>query len=205
MNDTINQKNITCEQEITFPINKANFISIFVFLVLVVTIGIPFFFVHKQVLISFANHLFSFLKTLTFTSLLRWMIHKLIIFILVMFASILLHEGIHGLFFLFFSRMLKAIRFGIMWEHLTPYAHCIVALKKSQYNVSALAPFFIMGLLPIVFAFLDGQIIYLVFGILLTWASTGDFISVWLSHSLPKHSYLLDHPQQLGFFVVKPS
>lgn len=61
-------------------------------------------------------------------------------------ALILLHEGIHGLTWGFFAPDgLHSIRFGFIWQLITPYCTCTQPLKRWQYLLGAAMPTLLLG------------------------------------------------------------
>lgn len=190
-------------QEVLFPMDKVHKISLLVLAVFIILFVVPFHIIWMdEMLISYKNY-FEYLGNAQFIHLLQGFIQKLIYLIIILFLSIILHEGLHGVGFFVFSKAgLKEIQFGILWKYLAPYAHCTIPITRGAYMASALLPVWIMALCPLIISFFNGSIYWLLYGIVLSWASTGDVISVWLALKIPSEKLLLDHHEHLGFFVV---
>lgn len=61
-----------------------------------------------------------------------------LLFLLVMLLLTAVHEGIHGLTWgLFAESHWRAIRFGVVWNALTPYCTCAQPMKRGQYILRA--------------------------------------------------------------------
>jgi len=61
--------------------------------------------------------------------------------------GVLVHEGIHGLTWLWLGKIPKEnIKFGV--KSLTPYTHCDVPLPARVYRAGAIMPAVVQGLLP---------------------------------------------------------
>ena len=98
---------------ITFSIEKASRVAIALMIILCVSIGLPFIFLHYNKFSAYYSNLsvLIFLKDSSF-------------FFLMMFVGIALHELIHGLTWaIFIKERFQAIRFGVIWKYVTPYCH----------------------------------------------------------------------------------
>lgn len=177
----------------TFSIHKASILAIRVLGVLVIVLGIPFIFLHiNKFSTYFSNfNMLSFLKDGA-------------LFLLFIIIGIVLHELIHGLtWVLFVKERFRAIRFGIMWEYLTPYCHCNVPLRLKHYIVGALMPAIILGVVPTIYAFFSGNIILFWLGIYFTVAASGDFLITYLLKDENSNSYVVDHDSLPGCTVYR--
>ena len=124
-----------------------------------------------------------------------WLIPAIIV-------GIVVHELIHGLTWaLFTSRGFRSVRFGIIWKVLSPYCYSKESLKAWQYKTGAIMPAIILGFIPLIIAFLTGNISLLVFGLLFTLAAGGDFLILWLLRKVPKDALVEDHPSKPGCYV----
>jgi hypothetical protein len=118
--------------------------------------------------------------------------------------SILLHEGLHGLIWAIPFNW-KHIRFGFSVKLMAPYTNCTVPLKKWHYFAGGMGPAVLMGILPAFYALFTGKVQVLFWGILYTWTAAGDFISCWYVMKENKSAYILDHPEELGYYVHQVS
>lgn len=127
-----------------------------------------------------------------------------LLFMLLLFVGIIVHELIHGFFFgLFAKKGFKSIRFGVMWKMLTPYCHCKEPLKMKHYFLGALMPALLLGILPAVTSFFNGSGMMLLFGIIFTGAAAGDFMVVWMLRKEHPETYVQDHPSEAGCYVYR--
>ena len=120
--------------------------------------------------------------------------------------GILLHEGIHALFFSIFAPSgFRSVRFGIMWEYMSPYCHCSEPVKVWQYAVGAIAPLIMLGIVPAILGIIFKSIHLLVYGVFFIWSAAGDIYAVWLLKDFHSGQYLRDHEKELGFVVYDNS
>lgn len=124
-------------------------------------------------------------------------------FLFLLILSIFIHEFLHGLTWHFFcKKKWKSIKFGVMWEYLTPYCHCKEPLRFSHYILGGLMPFFVLGIGLSVLGILLHSNLIIIIGALNILSAGGDTtISCML---LPyRNSILIDHPSACGFVAFK--
>ena len=130
-----------------------------------------------------------------------------LLFALVLFALIVVHELIHGLSWsIFAEHHWKDIEFGFMKQYLTPYCTCTVPLSKGQYIFGALMPLVVLGLLPMLAGILLGSLPMLLMGIIMADAAGGDILIVWKIlryRSGAKDVVYIDHPTQAGGVIFE--
>ena len=127
----------------------------------------------------------------------------LIVFVALM-AGIVLHELIHGLIWVYFAKKgFKSIRFGVLWEMLTPYCHCSEPLTVRQYCIGALMPLVVLGIIPLALAYPLKSILLLGWGILFVSAAAGDILIAWKIRKEPATSMVLDHPKEAGCMILE--
>lgn len=166
----------------TIDIVQANKVALVVLLGSVIVFGVPFHLIWKPAWTSFFSLGFMFF------------------FMLI--AGIVLHELIHGLVFgLFAKDGFKSIRFGVMWKMLTPYCHCKEPLKIKHYFAGALMPAFLLGIVPAVISWFNGNSGWLLFGIFFTAAAAGDFMVVYVLRREDRNNLVQDHPSEAGCYV----
>ncbi|MCF6225447.1 MAG: DUF3267 domain-containing protein [Xanthomonadales bacterium] len=125
------------------------------------------------------------------------------IFILLI-VGIILHELIHGLTWARFAKKgFRSIKFGVLWEMLTPYCHCTEPLKVKHYIIGALAPAIILGFIPAIIAMIIGSIGLLVFGIFFIMAATGDFVIINLIKKENMNDLIQDHSSEAGCYIYR--
>lgn len=130
-----------------------------------------------------------------------------ILFFVLLFALIVIHELIHGLSWAIFAEHhWKDIEFGFMKQYLTPYCTCAVPLSKGQYIFGALMPLVLLGLIPMLVGILTGSLQTLLMGIIMADAAAGDILIVWkiLRYRSGAESIVyIDHPTQAGGVIFE--
>lgn len=121
---------------------------------------------------------------------------------LYLLLGIVVHELLHGITWSLFAKGgFKTIKFGVNWKYLTPYCHCNVPLKVKHYAIGGAMPLIVMGIIPILIAFVIGSGALLCFGIFFSWAAGGDIISLFMLRKLNRNTYVSDHPDKMGFYI----
>jgi len=125
-------------------------------------------------------------------------------FFLLLFAGILLHELLHGIGWSFFTENgFRSVKFGFNLKALTPYAHCKEALKYHHFIVGVALPAVVLGIIPIILAFIFGQSAFLLFGITFLFGAGGDLVVLHLILKNSSDSYIEDHPKKIGCIIYK--
>ena len=126
----------------------------------------------------------------------------IMILFLAMLLLTVLHEAIHGLTWSIFAKShFKAIRFGIIWEALTPYCTCADPLTKSQYMIGSAMPTLILGFGPAAVAVIFGSFPLLVLSLLMIFGGGGDFLillKMLFYRTKNKEVLYYDHPYECG-------
>lgn len=190
-----NQKN---KKELTIGALQANVYSLLFVLPLLLLFALPYFLLWQE---SFQfDSLAAALKTYEL-----WVMLSPLAFFAVLLAGIVLHELIHGLSWaLFCKNGYKSIRYGLMWKYLTPYCHCKEPLLLKHYVAGALMPAVLLGFVPSLTGLFTGGILWLLFGLAFTLAAGGDFLVIWMLRKEKKGSFVQDHPDKIGCFVLEP-
>ena len=173
-------------KEITFSIIKANLYGLLISLIIL----LPVIFLY--------SHLNGLeLKFLELTE------SKIIFLVLGSLLSIALHELLHALFFLIFSRgKFKSVKIGFIKQYLTPYAHCSEPLLKLEYAIVLIAPLFFLGIIPIVVAFYLKDILVLFYSLIMISAASVDVLLLFCLLKIPNHKKILDHEDKAGFLII---
>lgn len=117
-------------------------------------------------------------------------------------TGIVVHEGLHAIGWMVFGRMPRsAIKIGVKWELLTPYAHSREPMPVNGYRWGTALPGLLMGVLPSILAVILGNGFLLLFGAFFTAAAGGDFLVLWLLRDVPKGALVEDHPSRVGCIV----
>ena len=117
---------------------------------------------------------------------------------------IIAHEGMHALGWIVFAGVPpKAIRFGIAWKTLSPYAHSKVAMRASGYRVGVVLPLIVTGILPVIAGTALNLGWLTVAGAVLVSGAIGDLLVLWVIRALPGTAMVIDHPENAGCYVVE--
>ncbi len=168
----------------TIDIIEASKLAVILFIVPLLVFGIPFYFIWQPEL-GFS-----------------W--QSILVFILLFIVGIAVHELIHGLLFgLFAEGGFKSVKFGILWEYLTPYCHCDEPLKLRHYMLGAVMPGVLMGFIPSIVSLFNGSLMWLILGVVFISAAAGDFLVIWILRKENLESLVQDHPSEPGCFIYR--
>ena len=125
-----------------------------------------------------------------------------IIILLNLIVSTIVHEGLHGLGYLpSVKNPSKEIEFGFIKEMLTPYCVCNALLRKHQYLIGLLMPFFVLGVCVSILGIVFGSLTLLISGSFQIMCAGGDllvaYLTIW-NRSKKKDVLYHDHPTQCG-------
>lgn len=127
-----------------------------------------------------------------------------ILFLALLIASFVVHELIHGLTWMWFGKKnFSAIKFGIQWKTLTPYAHLKEPIDVTIYRLGGLMPGFILGILPFALSLIIGNNSLLWFSIIQTVAASGDWLILWILRNVKSGTLVEDHPSRAGCYVYE--
>lgn len=125
------------------------------------------------------------------------------IFALISLIGIIVHELIHAVVFALFSpRGFASIRFGIDRKTWSPFCHATDIMRVWVYRSGALAPMVVLGIIPTLVSFLNGDLACMIFGFVFTMAAGGDVLSVWMTRELSNGDIIKDHSSKLGFYII---
>jgi hypothetical protein len=120
-----------------------------------------------------------------------------------LFASIGLHELLHGVGFRYFAGLpWRDIKFGIHWKVFTPYASATKPMSVNAYRGSAILPCIVMGLVPAVAGIALQRGSWLLYGTFMTMAAGGDMLVVWMTRGLSSETMVRDCAAAVGCEVV---
>lgn len=125
--------------------------------------------------------------------------------ILAVLLGIVIHELLHGISWVIFGRKpFSAIKFGVQWRTLTPYAHLKEPVEVNAYRLGAFLPGFILGILPYILSLLlvNGDLFW--FSLVHTSAAGGDWLILWLIRHVKAGRQVEDHPTHAGCYVLEP-
>lgn len=131
---------------------------------------------------------------------------KLQVFLPVFLILAFLHEAIHWFAFRIFGKVdSKHCRLGFQWKTITPYAHCSIPMKADVYRISLILPGLLLGIIPSIISIIFSFSWLLIYGIIFTIVSGGDFIILWLIRKIKNDQFVQDHPTRCGCTVVEKS
>lgn len=117
---------------------------------------------------------------------------------------IVAHEAVHALGWIVFGGVPPAaMRFGVHWGTLSPYAHASAPMPARGYRIGAVLPLFVTGLLPALLGTVTNTGWLTLAGAILTMGAAGDVLVLRIIRALPGTTRVLDHPQNAGCYVVE--
>ena len=183
------------KEKLTIDLVWANVFGVLILIPIGLLFGLPFYFIWKPQL--------DIKQYLDSAGPLGAGLGFLLIFE-ILILGIVLHELIHGIIWAKFAKEgFKSIKFGVLWEMLTPYCHCKEALNVRQYIIGAIAPAIILGIIPSIIAIMTGNLGLLIFGMLFTMAAGGDFLIINLIRKESSSDLVQDHPSEAGCFIYR--
>lgn len=127
-----------------------------------------------------------------------------LMFAVTLAVGIILHEGLHAAGWKFAGRISwNAIRFGVNWKVLAPYAHCRVPISARAYRIGIVLPGLVLGILPVTAGLARGEPVVTFWGTLFLAAASGDLLGLLAIRSVPASTRVSDHPTQLGCEVIE--
>jgi hypothetical protein len=126
-----------------------------------------------------------------------------VVFLASVVPGILAHELIHALAWSISARRpFRAIRIGIQWRSMTPYAHPTDPMPVGAYRVGAITPAIVLGVVPAGVAIAVGKPLLMAWSLLFVLAAGGDFVVLWLIRRVPLGRLVQDHPTRAGCRVL---
>lgn len=126
------------------------------------------------------------------------------IFLATVIPGILAHEVIHALAWsVAAGRPFSAIRIGIQWRAVSPYAHPKEPMPVGPYRLGALMPAVCLGFVPAGAAILLGWPLLMAWSLVFVLAAGGDFVVLWLIRRVPADRLVQDHPTRAGCHVLE--
>lgn len=116
--------------------------------------------------------------------------------------GIIIHEAIHGFTWVLTGNVaFSQIKYGVLWQSLTPYAHCKVPIRKRPYVIGAAMPLILLGIVPFIYAISTGNGWFFWFSVIFTSAAAGDMWIIWILRHIRKDQLVLDHPTNAGCLI----
>jgi hypothetical protein len=124
-------------------------------------------------------------------------------FFLAIGLAVIAHEALHAVGFRYFGGApWKAIRMGVQWRTVTPFARALVPVTARAYRWTAALPGLALGALPMVAGVLLDVPFASGFGVLMLAGAGGDAAIIWAMRRAPDDALVLDCPHALGCLVV---
>lgn len=128
------------------------------------------------------------------------------LFVVLLAGGILAHEMLHGLTWkLAGGKSWSAIKFGINWKALAPYAHCREPLEINAYRWGAVMPGILLGIIPFAIGLFTGSGWFTVLGYIFIITAAGDMLILWLIRRVDAGTLVQDHPTLAGCEIVQPA
>jgi hypothetical protein len=126
-----------------------------------------------------------------------------VVFLSTVVPGVLAHELIHALAWSIFARKpLRAIRIGINWRAVSPYAHPKDPMRVGPYRIGAIMPALVLGFAPALLAITLGQPLLIAWSLVFVMAAGGDLAVLWLLRRVPSGRLVQDHPTRAGCHVL---
>lgn len=126
----------------------------------------------------------------------------IVIMLAILSVSVIVHEGLHGLGFIFGGASPAEISFG--FKDASPYAHCTVPLRLGAYRVAVALPAIILGIVPGFAGLATGEGFLTLYGTIMVLAALGDVQVLWLLRDAPRKASVKDHPTLVGCQIWLP-
>ncbi|MBI5646726.1 MAG: DUF3267 domain-containing protein [Ignavibacteriae bacterium] len=127
------------------------------------------------------------------------------LFIHVLLVAIVVHELLHAVGYRYVGGVPRAaIRFGMNWKALAPYAHCAAPMTARAYALSAALPLIVLGIVPNLAGLLTGAGWLVFWSFFLSIAASGDIAILWAIRAVPATAIVRDHPSRAGCEVLAP-
>jgi hypothetical protein len=191
-------------KEYTVSIRRIYVLSLFVILGITVFFLLPYALIWGEPFIAHFRYYLTGRKyqwdSVYFYLLVLRDLFRISLFIII---GAVLHELLHGIFWVFFTkRRIKSLKFGISESDFSPYIHCTEPMPVWVYRTGTFLPGLILGIIPAVLAIFTGRFWLLIFGCFFTWAASGDFIVLYLIRNLKNNVLVRDHPKKIGCYVI---
>ncbi len=129
-----------------------------------------------------------------------WHVFALLVGIVVLSV---VHESLHAFALMSAARLTPAsFRFGVVWEALMPFCHCLRPVRLAHYRFMALLPLLVTGLLAIALMLEYPSDAMAGFVGIALGVCTGDVWMCWRLRRFSGDCLALDHPEEIGCDVL---
>lgn len=120
-------------------------------------------------------------------------------------VGVIVHEVLHAIGFRYLGGApWRAIRLGIQWRTLTPFARAIVPVTVRAYQWTAALPGLALGVLPVIAGIMLDAPLASGFGVVMLTGAGGDAAILWATRRAPPLALVLDSDTALGCSIVSP-
>ena len=132
-----------------------------------------------------------------------WSLLEPSVLLLAVLPGVLAHELLHALGWAISARRpLSAIRIGVNWRGVSPYAHPKDPMPVQAYRIGAILPALVMGLLPAGVAIAMGKPLLMAWSLFFLFTAGGDIVVLWLIRDVGAGQLVQDHPTRAGCRVL---
>jgi hypothetical protein len=132
-----------------------------------------------------------------------WSLLEPSVLVLTVLPGVIAHELLHALGWAISARRpLSAIRIGVNWRGVSPYAHLKDPMPVQAYRIGAILPAVVMGLLPAGVAIVLGKPLLMAWSLFFLFTAGGDFVVLWLIRDVDAGKLVQDHPTRAGCRVL---
>lgn len=127
----------------------------------------------------------------------------IIIWVVLVFLLVIIHEGLHAVGFLLFGKAKKAdISFGIVPKQGMVYCTCKKPMTSKMYLLALILPIVVTGIIPIIIVTIFGNVsLILLFSVMIS-GGAGDVIMLNQVRKLTKEQLIMDHPKAPAYYLV---
>jgi hypothetical protein len=120
------------------------------------------------------------LEGINFQMPMQQRITNLLVWLAIFIPGIILHELIHGIFFVIYSKnKWKSIKFGFVLKKGVAYCTCLEPIKIKHFIVAGIMPGILLGILPAIISEIIGNLPLLFIGIVFTMGAIGDLYIIF--------------------------
>ena len=174
------------KRELTMSMNKAQILGSIIGILPSLFLGIIYYKKWSRNIIKGMNIFDSFAVNIT-------------IYIFIVLILIVFHELLHCFGFLLSKDVsLKDVKIGVKWKSLTPYAHCSKAIDVRIYRIAIFLPTLVLGIIPTFIALMNGNVVIILYGLIMLSSGGGDIIILWMLRNLKSNIFVKDSIEKIG-------
>ena len=118
--------------------------------------------------------------------------------VLTQILGIMLHEIIHALVCIIFTKNIHAIKLGFIPKQMMFYCNCKYPLYVNHYLLMVSAPFVLMGIFPYILGLYLSRPYLIFFGYLFSIAAVGDIYIIYLVVKNYQKKFIKDSETEIG-------